>query len=110
MLLLLKREDVQAGGCKVSYSSFKRKVLERAHWTCENPNCDSTEHLTVHHFLKQSSYPQYSEDPDDGMAACGSCHSEIERRLREGGDAVEMYPIGRYRFMLEKAGIEGAGA
>lgn len=90
----------------MSYARFKRAVLDAAGWQCEVPGCDSSENLTVHHFLKQSTWPQYAEDPDNGMAVDGKDHSEIERRIREGEDFVEMYPIGRYRAMLAKAGID----
>lgn len=92
----------------MSYQSFKLKVFASAGHQCENSNCDGPAE-TVHHFLKQSLYPQYREDPDDGMACCGRCHSEIERREREGEDVLELYPIGRYRSMLLKAGIEAPG-
>jgi hypothetical protein len=90
----------------MSYSRFKMAVVRNAGYACENPYCESSEHLTVHHFLKQSTYPEFAEDVDNGMCACGPCHSEIERRQREGGDYVELYPVGRYRHILAKAGIE----
>jgi hypothetical protein len=90
----------------LSYRSFKEAVLRNAKWQCEVPGCDATAE-TVHHFLKRSTWPRYAEDPDDGMACCGRCHSEIERREREGGDILEMYPSARYRSMCEKAGLIG---
>jgi len=90
----------------MSYNSFKRAVLTSAGWQCENPSCESSQSLTVHHFLKQGPFPQYAEDLDNGMCACGPCHSEIERRQRSGEDYLELYPIGRYKVMLAKAGID----
>lgn len=90
----------------MSYSAFKRAVLDAAGFQCENPACDEHTGLTVHHFLKQSTFPQYAEDVDNGMCACGRCHTEIERRLRSNEDWLELYPIGRYRKMLAKAGVE----
>lgn len=100
----------------MSYKEFKRAVLIAAGWACENPHCDAAAE-TVHHFLKRSRFPQFEEDPDNGMATCGRCHSEIERRQREGEDFVELYPIGRYRKMCDKIGVgpmdpvrEGASA
>ena len=90
----------------MSYRSFKRAVFKAAGYLCENPNCDGDPAETIHHFLKQSTWPRFAEDPDNGMACSGRCHSEIERREREGGDVLELLPIGRYRAMLEKAGIE----
>lgn len=90
----------------MSYQSFKRAVVKAAGYQCEVPGCDGPAE-TVHHFLKQSTFPQYKEDPDDGMACCGKDHSEIERRLREGEDATEMYPRARYEKMLAKAGLGG---
>lgn len=90
----------------MSYARFKREVILRAGWQCQNPNCDSSDNLTIHHYLKQSVYPQFAEDSDNGMCVCGPCHSEIERRQRGGEDFLEMYSIGSYRHMLAKAGIE----
>lgn len=90
----------------MSYAAFKRAVVKAAGFQCENPSCGDHRDLTVHHFLKQSTWPQHAEDPDNGMCACGPCHTEIERRLREGEDWLELYPVGRYRAMLAKAGIE----
>ena len=86
---------------------FKMAVMKAAHYTCECPGHEEPAE-TAHHFLKQSTWPQYVDDPDNGMACSGRCHAEIERRLRVGEDAVELYPIGRYRAMLEKAGVEPA--
>ena len=91
----------------MTYTAFKAAVLKAAGYQCENPNCGTGQDLTVHHFLKQSTYPQWVKEPRNGMCTCGPCHSEIERRLREGGDVLEMYPIGRYRVMLDAAGLEG---
>jgi len=90
----------------MSYTSFKAQVLKAAGYCCENPHCDAYEHLTVHHFLKQSTHPQAAEDTDNGMCVCGTCHSEIERRQREREDYVELYPIGRYRVVLAKYEID----
>lgn len=90
----------------MSYSSFKHEVVVAADYRCENPHCGSSEDLTAHHFLKQSTYPQYKEDPDNGMCSCGRCHSEIERRQREGEDFTELYPMRRYLAMCEKAGVK----
>lgn len=66
----------------VEYRKFKRQVLENAGWQCEI--CETSDALTVHHLLKQSTFPQYRLDPVNGVCLCGKCHSEIERRLREG--------------------------
>ena len=93
----------------MSYPSFKRDVVKASGYQCEaifedGYRCEAHPD-TVHHFLKQSTFPQYKEDPDNGMASCGRCHAEIERRLREGEDAAAMYPKARYEHMLEKAGL-----
>jgi hypothetical protein len=95
----------------MGYASFLRAVKSACGHQCEVPlpdggRCDASAE-TVHHFLKRSTWPQYVEDPDNGMGCCGPCHTEIERRLRERGDVLELYPMGRYRAMLEKAGVEG---
>ena len=65
----------------VEYKKFKRQVLMNAQWECEI--CHTSDGLTVHHMLKQSTFPQYRLDPVNGVCLCGKCHSEIERRLRE---------------------------
>ncbi len=88
----------------MSYGLFKREVLKNAHFACENPHCDGGAE-TVHHFLKKSTHSEYSEEVENGMACCGRCHTEIERRIREGEDFLELYPIGRYNIMMAKAGI-----
>lgn len=71
-----------------AYTDFKKKVIENADGMCEI--CGTYESLTVHHLLKQSTYPQYKLDPINGVCLCGSCHSEIERRLREG-EPIDKY-------------------
>jgi len=85
----------------LTYSSFKKEVMRRCGGVCENPHCDATAE-TVHHFLKQSTWPEYAVDPDNGMGSCGLCHSEIERRIRQGGNFIELYPVGRLEIMQEK--------
>ena len=68
----------------VAYRKFKRQVLQNAQFECEI--CGTSDGLTVHHMLKQSTFPQYRLDPVNGVCLCGKCHSEIERRLREKED------------------------
>lgn len=68
----------------VAYRKFKRQVLQNAQFECEI--CGTSDGLTVHHLLKQSTFPQYRLDPVNGVCLCGKCHSEIERRLREKED------------------------
>lgn len=83
--------------------------MEAALWTCEVPGHEEPAE-TVHHLLKQSTWPKYREDPDNGMACSGRCHEEIERRLRQGEDAEVMYPKARYERMLVKAGLVKVGS
>lgn len=68
----------------VAYRKFKRQVLQNAQFECEI--CGTSDGLTVHHMLKQSTFPQYRLDPVNGVCLCGKCHSEIESRLREKED------------------------
>jgi hypothetical protein len=89
----------------VSYSSFKKAVFKSAGYCCEVPGHEDEPAETVHHFLKQSTYKKYREDPDNGMACSGRCHAEIERRQRTGEDWLFMYPMERYEAMLRKAGL-----
>jgi hypothetical protein len=85
----------------MTYSAFKKRVKANCHGFCENPNC-TADMETVHHFFKQSVYPEYATDPDNGMGACGPCHAEIERRLRVGESVQDLYPKDRYAIMAEK--------
>jgi hypothetical protein len=68
------------------------------------PGCEEDAE-TVHHFLKQSTYPEYREDPDCGMGCCGRHHALVERDLR-CRPLLEVvatyYPCGRYRHMIDK--------
>ena len=75
--------------------------MQNAGKICENPNCDADGDC-VHHFLKQSTHPELRYDPRNGMCSCGSCHSEIERRIRQGEDFTELYPKDRWFALLEK--------
>ncbi len=86
----------------MTYSRFKKFVLDRCGRRCENPHCDADANQ-VHHFLKTSTYPEYKLDPRNGMGSCGMCHSEIERRIREGEDWLELVPLDRWFQMLEVA-------
>lgn len=87
----------------MSYQSFKREVFRRSNHGCECKGCDISAE-TVHHLLKQSTYPEYKEDPDNGLAVCGLCHSEIERREREGESLLGLIPKIRVRIICEKLG------
>ena len=87
----------------MSYQLFKREVFKRANLTCECKNCDSVPN-SVHHFLKQSTFPSFKEDPDNGLATCGLCHSEIERREREGESLLDLLPKDRVRKICNKLG------
>lgn len=81
--------------------TFKQEVIKNCNGVCENPNCDSKA-TTVHHFFKQSTYPKYRLDPDNGMGCCGVCHSEIEDRLRRNLSYEELYPIDRYLNIINR--------
>lgn len=92
------------------YKKFKQQVKANADGRCEtilpsdNVRCPN-EGNAPHHFLKQSTYPQAKHDSENGMWCCGSCHSEIERRQREGEDVNSLYPPGRFAHVLQKYGI-----
>jgi hypothetical protein len=87
----------------LSYQLFKREVFKRANYECEVKCCESSAE-TVHHLLKQSTYPEFKEDPDNGFASCGSCHTEIERREREGESLLDMISYRRIRTICHKLG------
>ena len=87
----------------VAYRKFKRQVLQNAQFECEI--CGTSDGLTVHHMLKQSTFPQYRLDPVNGVCLCGKCHSEIERRLREKEDISKYLGISKansYQLMDSK--------
>lgn len=84
----------------MSYRSFKAAVLKAAGWQCEVIGCDAAPD-SVHHLVKVSLYPTLREDLRVGMAVCGPCHSEIERRERTGELVVDMIPTGRLRSAAE---------
>jgi len=73
----------------VAYKKFKRQVLINAGWECEICGIGA-EDLTVHHMLKQSTFPRYKLDPINGVALCGQCHAKIERMWRNKED---FYPL-----------------
>lgn len=69
----------------VEYRKFKRQVLLNAQWECEI--CHTSDSvLTVHHMLKQSTFPQYKLEPINGVCLCGTCHSKIEQMWRDKED------------------------
>lgn len=85
---------------------FKAKVLYQASYQCEVPNCDADAD-TVHHFFPRSTFPKYKTDLDNGMACCGACHAEIERRIRKRDHSeLQMYPYERYVFMKTKLAVK----
>ena len=80
----------------MSYKAFKYAVLKRADWQCEAVGCDGSDGLTVSHLLKRSLYPALAEDPRAAACMCGPCHSEMERRERQGESTREMLPEARW--------------
>lgn len=68
----------------VEYKKFKKQVLINAQWECEI--CHVSDGLTVHHLLKQSTFPQYKLNPINGVCLCGACHSKIEQMWRDKED------------------------
>ena len=43
----------------IEYKKFKKQVLINAQWECEI--CHTSDGLTVHHMLKQSTFPQFKK-------------------------------------------------
>lgn len=74
----------------VAYKKFKKQVLQNAQYECEM--CGTSDGLTVHHMLKQSTFPQYKLDPINGVCLCGKCHSKIEQMWRDGEDCYNCFP------------------
>jgi hypothetical protein len=68
----------------VEYRKFKKQVLQNANFECEI--CGTSDGLTVHHMLKQSTFPQFRLDPVNGVCLCGACHSKIEQMWRDKED------------------------
>jgi predicted restriction endonuclease len=82
--------------------TFKKAVLASCGGRCEVPGCEE-EAITVHHFFKQSTFPEYREDPDNGMGACGNHHAIIEQKLRANKEDISLYPRDRLLKMVLKA-------
>lgn len=73
------------------YKKFKKQVIVNANWECEI--CHRSDDLTVHHMLKQSTFPQYKLDPVNGVCLCGECHTKIERMWRNGDDFYDLLSV-----------------
>ena len=75
----------------VEYKKFKRQVLQNAQFECEI--CGISDGLTVHHLLKQSTFPQFKLDPVNGVCLCGACHSKIEQMWRDKEDFYNLLSV-----------------
>lgn len=75
----------------VEYKKFKKQVLINAQWECEI--CHTSDGLTVHHMLKQSTFPQFKLDPVNGVCLCGACHSKIEQMWRDKEDFYDLLSV-----------------
>lgn len=83
---------------KTAYIKFKNQALSRCDGICENPCCDA-EADQLHHFLRTSIFPEFKMDLDNVMGICSTCHSEIERRIREQISFKGMIPYDRFLRM-----------
>lgn len=80
------KEEIMANNTE--YRKFKKQVLVNAQWECEI--CHVGDGLTVHHLLKQSTFPQYRLDSINGVCLCGACHSKIEQMWRDKEDFYDL--------------------
>lgn len=58
-----------------SYRQWRKKVLERDHYTCQS--CGSCKDLHVHHKKSFAEYPDERESVDNGITLCEMCHRKL---------------------------------
>ena len=58
------------------YKEFRRKVLERDHYTCQMPGCGSKRSLIVHHIKPYAKSVALRTDPENAICLCRRCHKD----------------------------------
>lgn len=57
------------------YKQWKKKVLERDHYTCQHCGTFSkSKKIQAHHIFKFYKYEQYRHDIRNGVSLCKDCH------------------------------------
>jgi len=69
----------------VIYKEWRKKVLERENYTCQN--CGKKDkHLHAHHKIQLKYNQDLAFDVDNGIALCNSCHTKIHQWVRWNKD------------------------
>jgi len=58
------------------YKLFRKTVLQRDHYTCQMPYCESKRSLVVHHIKPYSQNISLRTDPENGITLCRKCHKQ----------------------------------
>lgn len=60
-----------------AYVAFRKTVLERDDWTCQDCGTRGGR-LEVHHIKSWAEHPDLRYEPDNGMTLCRSCHNRTK--------------------------------
>lgn len=70
----------QTGRVSHEYRQWRRQVLERDNFTCQN--CGNKKNLHVHHLLQYAEYEDLRVDIDNGITLCKKCHYEVHSKMK----------------------------
>lgn len=63
-----------------SLSRWKRLVLERDDYTCQNTSCEDDTDLNIHHIEAYSIRPDLAKEVSNGITLCFNCHTLLHRK------------------------------
>jgi len=90
---------------KIFWSDWKKKVLIRDKYTCQEPGCGSKEDLDVHHILPISLGGK-EFDEDNCITLCNPCHKKKHRRkpraISKSQTSLSEYVDGFIDLIFEK--------
>jgi hypothetical protein len=65
------------------YQQWRKAVLERDNYTCQDPDCTDGHSLCTHHIKMWVDYPELRYDIDNGITLCLTCHYKPGRHTRQ---------------------------
>jgi len=80
---LIKQDRIRAGHVEVpwynsnEYQTWRTAVLEQDNYICQW--CEEPA-IVAHHILPQKTHPNFSLDPENGIACCEACHYKYGHR------------------------------